>query len=102
LYNEEESLQKLFEWISKVMDANKFSYEVIFVNDGSTDKSWQVIETLSATSDAVRAIKFRNNYGKTITIVMNGSEDRVSYKLIVGNSESILEIEPRAIQTILY
>lgn len=65
LYNEEESLQKLFEWIKKVMDANKFSYEVIFVNDGSTDKSWQVIEQLSANSEAVRAIKFRNNYGKS-------------------------------------
>jgi glycosyltransferase involved in cell wall biosynthesis len=65
LYNEDESLQKLFEWIKKVMDANKFSYEVIFVNDGSTDNSWQVIEQLSATSDAVRAIKFRNNYGKS-------------------------------------
>lgn len=65
LYNEEESLQKLFEWIKKVMDANKFSYEVIFVNDGSTDKSWQVIEQLSTNSEAVRAIKFRNNYGKS-------------------------------------
>lgn len=65
LYNEEESLKKLFEWIKKVMDANKFSFEVIFVNDGSTDRSWQVIEALSASSDAVRAIKFRNNYGKS-------------------------------------
>lgn len=65
LYNEDESLEKLFEWIKKVMEANKFSFEVIFVNDGSTDRSWQVIEQLSAASDAVRAIKFRNNYGKS-------------------------------------
>ena len=44
LYNEEESLPELFAWIQRVMDANHFSYEVIFVNDGSTDHSWQVIE----------------------------------------------------------
>ena len=44
LYNEEESLPELFAWIERVMNANGFSYEVIFVNDGSTDRSWQVIE----------------------------------------------------------
>ena len=46
LYNEEESLPELFAWIQRVMDANHFNYEVIFVNDGSTDHSWQVIEKL--------------------------------------------------------
>ena len=46
LYNEDESLPKLFEWIERVMNENKYSYEVIFVNDGSTDKSWEVIESL--------------------------------------------------------
>ena len=46
LYNEEESLPELFAWIERVMNANGFSYEVIFVNDGSTDRSWQVIEQL--------------------------------------------------------
>ncbi len=46
LYNEEESLPELFSWIERVMEANGFSYEVIFVNDGSTDRSWQVIEEL--------------------------------------------------------
>ena len=48
LYNEEESLPELFAWIERVMNANGFSYEVIFVNDGSTDRSWQVIEQLSS------------------------------------------------------
>lgn len=48
LYNEEESLPELFAWIERVMNANGFSYEVIFVNDGSTDRSWQVIEQLQA------------------------------------------------------
>lgn len=65
LYNEEESLVKLYEWIEKVMTANKFTYEVIFVNDGSTDRSWEVIEELQQKSSSVRGIKFRNNYGKS-------------------------------------
>ncbi len=65
LYNEEESLVKLYEWIEKVMTANKFTYEVIFVNDGSTDRSWNVIEELQQKSKSVRGIKFRNNYGKS-------------------------------------
>ena len=58
LYNEEESLPELFAWIERVMNANGFSYEVIFVNDGSTDRSWQVIEQLQAQApDKVRGIK---------------------------------------------
>lgn len=65
LYNEEESLPKLFEWIERVMTENKFSYEVIFVNDGSTDKSWDVVEALQKQSKNVRGIKFRHNYGKS-------------------------------------
>lgn len=65
LYNEDESLPSLFEWIEKVMLENKFSYEVIFINDGSTDKSWEVIEQLHQKSSCVRAIKFRRNYGKS-------------------------------------
>lgn len=65
LYNEEESLPKLYEWIERVMHENRFTYEIIFVNDGSTDHSWQVIEELKAKSPNVRGIKFRNNYGKS-------------------------------------
>ena len=65
LYNEEESLPELYAWIERVMKANGFSYEVIFVNDGSTDRSWQIIEELSQKSDAVHGIKFRRNYGKS-------------------------------------
>lgn len=65
LYNEEESLPELYRWIEKVMKANGFSFEVIFVNDGSTDNSWQVIEDLSKQSDNVKGIKFRRNYGKS-------------------------------------
>ena len=66
LYNEDESIPELYSWITKVMNANNFSYEIIFVNDGSTDKSWDVIEGLSANDpEHVRGIKFRRNYGKS-------------------------------------
>ena len=65
LYNEAESLPELYAWIQRVMNENKFSYEVIFVNDGSTDNSWQVIQDLKAKSENVRAIRFRRNYGKS-------------------------------------
>lgn len=66
LYNEDESLPELFAWIKRVMDKNKFSYEVIFVNDGSTDSSWDVIEKIHAENpDHVHGIKFRRNHGKS-------------------------------------
>ena len=65
LLNEEESLQELTEWIHKVMTAHNFSYEVIFVDDGSTDNSWNVITTLSQQYEQVKGIKFRRNYGKS-------------------------------------
>ena len=65
LFNEEESLPELFAWIKRVMDANDFTYEVIFVNDGSTDRSWNVIEELAEKNEQVKGIKFRRNYGKS-------------------------------------
>ena len=65
LYNEDESLGELYSWIDKVMKANSFSYEVIFVNDGSTDRSWQVIDDLSKQSNNVKGISLRRNYGKS-------------------------------------
>ncbi|MBQ0029939.1 MAG: glycosyltransferase family 2 protein [Paludibacteraceae bacterium] len=68
LFNEEESLPELSQWIERVMKANNFSYEIIFVNDGSTDNSWQVIKTLSQSNDAVKGIKFRRNYGKSAAL----------------------------------
>ena len=65
LYNEEESLPELYAWIQRVMEKNGFTYEVIFVNDGSTDRSWQIIEGLAAQSEQAKGIKFRRNYGKS-------------------------------------
>lgn len=65
LYNEEESLPELYEWIERVMNNNNFSFEVIFINDGSRDNSWKVIEELAQKSSHVKGIKFRRNYGKS-------------------------------------
>ena len=65
LYNEEESLPELYEWIERVMNNNNFSFEVIFINDGSKDNSWKVIEELAQKSPHVKGIKFRRNYGKS-------------------------------------
>ena len=68
LYNEAESLPELYAWISKVMHKHLFSYEVIFVDDGSTDNSWKIIEQLAKENDAVKGIKFRRNYGKSAAL----------------------------------
>ena len=65
LYNEAESLPELHAWIKRVMDKHHFSYEILFVNDGSTDDSWKVIEALHAANPEVKGIKFRRNYGKS-------------------------------------
>ncbi len=65
LYNEEESIRELYDWIERVMSENKFSYEVVFINDGSTDSSWNIIEQLSKEHQQVKGIKFRRNYGKS-------------------------------------
>ena len=70
LFNEEESLSELQEWIARVMEANQLSYEVIFVDDGSKDRSWNVIEELSAKNKSVKGIKFQRNYGKSAALQM--------------------------------
>ncbi len=61
LYNEAESLPELTAWIERVMEENKFSYEIWFINDGSTDDSWQVIESLREKNSRVKGVKFRRN-----------------------------------------
>ena len=65
LYNEAESLPELEAWIHRVMEEHHFSYEIIFINDGSTDDSWRIIEELQAKNPNVRGVKFRRNYGKS-------------------------------------
>jgi len=68
LFNEEESLTELHDWIKKVMTEHQFSYEVLFIDDGSTDKSWEVIEQLQASESGVKGVKFRRNYGKSAAL----------------------------------
>lgn len=65
LYNEAESLPELEQWIARVMKENNFSYEIIFVNDGSTDTSWDVIKELAEKNPSVKGVCFRRNYGKS-------------------------------------
>ena len=68
LYNEEESLPELLEWIERVMQKNNFTYQVIMVDDGSNDNSWQVIEKLKKSNENLTGIKFRRNYGKSAAL----------------------------------
>jgi len=70
LYNEEESIRELFEWIKRTMQTNGYSFEVIFVNDGSTDSSWEKIQELGSSNANVRGIRFRRNYGKSAALYM--------------------------------
>ena len=65
LLNEEESLKELYHWLSEVLEANGFSYEIIFIDDGSSDGSWEVIEALSRKHTQVKGIRFNRNYGKS-------------------------------------
>lgn len=65
LLNEEESIVELNDWIKKVMTEHKFSYEVLYIDDGSTDSSWKIIEDLNQKDSSVKGIKFRRNYGKS-------------------------------------
>ena len=65
LIDEAESLPELSAWIEKVMKENNYSYEIIFVDDGSTDNSWEVIENYSKRNPNIKGIKFQRNYGKS-------------------------------------
>ena len=68
LYNEDESIGELVSWIEKVMNANNFIYEIIMIDDGSKDNSWEVIEKLSGINTSIKGIKFRRNYGKSAAL----------------------------------
>lgn len=68
LFNEEESLPELVAWIKRVMDEHNFSYEVVMVDDGSKDNSWEVIEKLQSENNLIKGIKFRRNYGKSAAL----------------------------------
>ncbi len=67
-YNEEESLPELSNWIKEVMDTHHFTYELIFIDDGSTDQSWKIIKNLSDQNTCIKGIRFRRNYGKSAAL----------------------------------
>ena len=77
LYNEEESLPELCAWIAKVMDENNFSYEVLLIDDGSKDNSWEVVKAISETNVHVKGVKFMRNYGKSAAL-------QVGFKACIG------------------
>lgn len=68
LYNEEDSLSELHDWIVRVMQSGKFSYEILFIDDGSRDKSWSIVQNLSTKNSNVHGIRFRRNYGKAAAL----------------------------------
>lgn len=78
LFNEDESLPELYQWIKRVVEENDLSYEVVFIDDGSKDKSWSVIEKLASDDSNVKAIKFQRNYGKSAAL-------QVGFQAATGN-----------------
>lgn len=78
LFNEDESLPELYHWIKRVVDENELTYELIFIDDGSKDKSWSVIENLSSQDSCVKGIKFQRNYGKSAAL-------QIGFQLATGN-----------------
>jgi glycosyltransferase involved in cell wall biosynthesis len=74
LLNEDESLPELEAWIARVMEAHHFSYEVLLIDDGSTDKSWEVIQSLTKKNNCIKGIRFRRNYGKSAALNIGFSE----------------------------
>ncbi len=81
LYNEAESLPELAEWIERVMDENGYSYEVLFINDGSTDDSWEVIKDLHQRNPRLKGVSFRRNYGKSPAL--NTGFDRARGNVVI-------------------
>lgn len=81
LFNEEESLPHLAEWIERVMNENNFSYEVLLIDDGSKDNSWKVIEELSSKNPNIKGVKFRRNYGKSAAL--NVGFERVEGDVVI-------------------
>ena len=91
LYNEADSFSKLFEWIRRVMNENNFSYEVIFVDDGSDDASWGVIESFKRYYDNVSGIRFRKNYSKSPALSLNLILDKL--RQTRSNREFLMSIK---------
>ena len=96
LFNEEESLRELFSSVKKVMDENKYSYEVIFVDDGSTDKSFEVIKEIAASEPTglVKSVSFGRNYGKSAALSVGFAQAQGDYIITM---DADLQDDPTAI-----
>lgn len=81
LLNEQESLKELYDWIAKVMRSNHFTYEIIFIDDGSTDDSWEVIQSLSEQDENVKGIRFFRNFGKSQAL--HAGFDKASGEVVI-------------------
>lgn len=94
LFNEEESLTELVEWIEKVMSKEGYRYEIIMVDDGSTDKSWDIVKRLSEKNQSIRGISFRRNYGKSAALFhgFKAAEGRVVITMDADLQDSPEEI----------
>ena len=94
LFNEEESLPELIGWIEQVMEKEKYAYEIIMVDDGSTDSSWKIIRELSSRNSAIRGISFRRNYGKSAALFhgFKAAEGRVVITMDADLQDSPEEI----------
>ena len=86
LYNEEESLPELATWIERVMNENNFTYEVIFVNDGSRDNSWKVVKSLSEKNANIKGISFNRNYGKSAALHV-GFKDAIGKVVVTMDAD---------------
>ena len=88
LLNEEESLPELTAWIENVMLENKFSYEILFINDGSTDNSWQVIQELAQKNASIKGIAFVRNYGKSAALQVGFQNTSLERRLKSGRKRN--------------
>ncbi len=94
VFNEEESLQELYNWIAKVLKSEKFLYEIIFIDDGSTDNSWIVIKQLFKKDNNIKGVRFRKNYGKSQAI---NSGFKTAQGKVVITLDSDLQDSPKEI-----
>lgn len=97
LLNEQDSLKELHNWIADTMQSNSFSYEIIFIDDGSTDNSWKIIKTLSASSPNVKGIQFQRNFGKSQAL--HAGFDAASGEVII-TMDADLQDNPEEIPTL--
>ena len=101
LYNEEESLRELVDWIVKVMSREGYSYEIIMVDDGSRDASWKTVKELASENPCIRGISFRRNYGKSAALYegFKAAEGKVVVTMDADLQDSPEEIPQNVIDT---